>query len=213
MKRYLFLFFLVTTGCLGPVTELYPEDEDERPIPIYLISHGWHVGIAIESTYIKDHLPDHEKMPAAKYLKFGWGDGKYYSDSDAGFGLLIRAALWPTRSVLHVVGMDVPPDRYFSRSDIIKVQISRQGADEFAQFISDRFRRHDEGNVLFYDDGLYNNSSFFEATGLYYLPKTSNTWTARALRSTGYPITPFYSLTSGNVIQQARKDGEIIRLK
>ncbi|MEX2456036.1 MAG: DUF2459 domain-containing protein, partial [Balneolaceae bacterium] len=187
MKRYLFLFFLVTTGCLGPVTELYPEDEDERPIPIYLISHGWHVGIAIESTYIKDHLPDHEKMPAAKYLKFGWGDGKYYSDSDAGFGLLIRAALWPTRSVLHVVGMDVPPDRYFSRSDIIKVQISRQGADEFAQFISDRFRRHDEGNVLFYDDGLYNNSSFFEATGLYYLPKTSNTWTARALRSTGYP--------------------------
>lgn len=212
MKRYLFLFLLVITGCLGPVRELYPENEDERPIPIYLISHGWHVGIAIESIYLDDELPDHPKKPTAEYLMFGWGDGKYYTDPDPGFGLLVRAAFWPTRSVIHVVGIDIPLDRYFSGSDIIKVQISKQGADEFAKFVSDRFRRDDDENVLFYDEGLYNNSSFFEATGLYYLPKTSNTWTARALRSTGYPITPIYSLTSGNVIQQARKDGEIIRL-
>lgn len=212
MKSILIIILVITSGCLGPVTELYPEDEEERPIPIYLISHGWHVGIAIESSYIENQLPDHNKMPTAEYLKFGWGDGKYYSDSDAGFGSLIRAAFWPTRSVLHVVGIDIPLDRYFSGSDIIKVQISRQGADEFAKFISNRFRRNDDGSIQFYENGLYTNSSFFEATGLYYLPKTSNTWTARALRSTGYPITPVYSLTSGNVIQQARKDGEVIRL-
>jgi len=213
MKSCLFLFLLITTGCLSPVAELYPEDEEERPIPIYLISHGWHVGIAIESTYILEKMPDHDKMPTAEYLKFGWGDGKYYTESDAGFGLLLRAALWPSRSVLHVVGIDIPLDRYFMGSDIIKVQITQLGADEFAKFVSDRFRRDDEGNVQFNSEGLYTNSSFFEARGRYYLPKTSNTWTARALRRTGYPITPFYSITSGNVIQQARKDGEIIRLR
>ncbi len=212
MKSYFIIILIITTGCLGPVTELYPEDKEERPIPIYLISHGWHVGIAIESEYILSQLPDHEKMPKAEYLKFGWGDGRYYTDSDAGFGLLLRAALWPTRSVLHIVGIDIPLDRYFMGSEIIKIQITQLGADEFAKFINDRFRRDEDGNVRFNSDGLYTNSSFFDAIGRYYLPKTSNTWTARALRKTGYPITPFYSLTSGNVIQQARKDGEIIRL-
>ena len=98
-------------------------------------------------------------------------------------------------------------------SDIIKVQITQLGADKFAEFVNDRFRLDEDGNVQFNSEGLYTNSSFFEATGRYYLPKTSNTWTARALRRTGYPITPFYSMTSGNVIQQARKDGEIIRLR
>lgn len=212
--RYCLLLFawLFSIGCLGPVKELYPEDEELRPIDVYLVSHGWHVGIVIESSAVEGKLPEHEKMPQAQYLKFGWGDGRYYTDRDAGFWLALRAAVLPTRSVIHVVGIDMPVDRYFSSSDVVRVRISEQGADSFADFVADRFRRDDDGDVIFTTDGLYTNSAFFNATGFYYLPKTSNTWTARALRQTGYPITPFYGITSGNVIRQARKDGEVIQM-
>lgn len=214
MKRLIpILTAIFFTGCLSPVTELYPEDEELRPIEMYLVSHGWHVGIAVESSAIEHKLPEHERMPSAQYLKFGWGDGRYYTDSDAGFWLLLRAAMLPTRSVIHIVGIDMPIDRYFSASDVIKIKISEEGADHFAEFVRDRFRLDDDGEVVFAADGLYSNSAFFNATGRYYLPKTSNTWTARALRQTGYPITPIYSLTSGNVIQQARKDGEVIQMR
>lgn len=214
MKRYSFIIlYIISIGCLGPVRELYPEDEKLRPVEIFLVGHGWHVGIAIESSVIEEKLPKHSKMPRARYLKFGWGDQRYYTDSDPGFGLLIRAALLPTRSVIHVVGVDMPIERYFSSSDIIKIKISEEGAENFAEFVADRFRQDEDGNVVYATDGLYTNSAFFNATGLYYLPKTSNTWTARALRKTGYPITPFYAFTSGNVIRQARKDGEVIRLR
>jgi len=211
--RYLiFLIWLFSIGCLSPVRELYPEDEDQRPIDIFLVSHGWHVGIVIESAAIEGKLPDHEKMPQAQYLKFGWGDNRYYTDSDAGFWLALRAAVLPTRSVIHVVGIDMPVDRYFSSSDVIRIKISEDGAESFAQFVAARFRVNDNGRVIYAADGLYTNSAFFKANGFYYLPKTSNTWTARALRQTGYPITPFYSITSGNVIQQARQDGEVIQM-
>lgn len=212
MRRWLLVFLLISTGCLSPVKELYPEDEDQRPISAYIISHGWHVGIAIESEHIRQILPEHEQMPSAEFLKFGWGDNRYYIDSDAGFGLMLRAALLPTRSVIHVVGIDMPVESYFSASTIVKVQITKEGAEKMGEFIADRFRRFDD-EVRFAADGLYSNSAFFDATGFYYIPKTSNTWTARALRRTGYPITPLYAVTSGNVVRQARSDGEVIRMR
>lgn len=210
MKRWFVLPLFIFAGCLGPVTHLYPEDDELRPIPVYIISHGWHVGIAIEASHIKERLPEHSQIPDSKYLKFGWGDRRYYTDRDAGFWLMLRAGLLPTRSVLHVVGIDQQVEDYFSSSTIIQIMITDDGAKQFAGFISDRFRVEDD-EVLFAADGLYRNSVFFEATGYYFFPKTSNTWTARALRKTGYPITPLYAITSGNVISQAKKDGKIIR--
>ncbi|MCC5904599.1 MAG: DUF2459 domain-containing protein [Balneolaceae bacterium] len=197
-------------GCLGPVKDLYPEDPEKRPVPVYLVGHGWHVGIAIEKIYIEHLLPEHPDIPQSTFLKFGWGDGRYYTDSEAGFWLMMRAAVLPTRSVIHVVGIDMPVERYFYASRIVRVKVSEQGAEKLGEFVADRFRRDSDGEVIYAADGLYSNSSFYEANGRYYLPKTSNTWTARALRQTGFPITPTYSLTSGNVIQQARKEGELL---
>lgn len=202
---------LIFTGCLSPVQDLYPQNEEDRPVPVYIVSHGWHAGIAIESEYIRHLLPDHPKMPEARILKFGWGDQRYYTEHDAGFGLMMRAALLPTRSVLHVVATDLPIERYFAASRVIRIQITHEGAEQLGVFISDRFRKDENGNIEVVADGLYSNSQFFAAIGRYYLPKTSNTWTARALRQTGYPITPIYSLTSGNVIKQARKEGHSIQ--
>jgi uncharacterized protein (TIGR02117 family) len=211
MKIYLSLMVIFSSGCLGPVKHLYTEDETERTVPVYIVSHGWHVGIAIEQEHIKHLLPEHPKMPDATILKFGWGDGKYYVHDNPGFGLLMRAAIVPTRSVIHVVGMDIPIDRYFSSSRIVKVQVSTRGAEKLGEFISERFRTGADGSIYYAANGLYTNSTFFNANGLYFIPKTSNTWTARALRQTGFPITPIYAITSGNVIQQARKHGELIR--
>jgi uncharacterized protein (TIGR02117 family) len=212
-KIALIAVILILSGCLRPVSDLYPDDEELRPHPVYILSHGWHVGIAFESHHILNIVPDHDQLPSTKFLKFGWGDNKYYPHEDPGFGLLMRAALLPTRSVIHVVGIDIPVENYFAGSDIIKVNVSEEGINQLANFIFDRFRLNDDSEIKYVTNGLYRQSAFFEATGRYFIPKTSNTWTARALRRTGAPITPFYAVTSGNVIYQARQFGEIINLR
>ncbi|HKL15181.1 MAG TPA: DUF2459 domain-containing protein [Balneolaceae bacterium] len=210
MKKWAILLLLFLLSCAGPVQKLYPDDESKRPIPVYIISHGWHVGIAVESAYIRSHLPGHERIPQTHFLKFGWGDRRYYPNSTAGFGLMLRAAFIPTRSVLHVVGIDRPVDQYFPSSTVVKVMVSEEGAGEMGRFIADQFERTN-GTIRVAADGLYPNSTFFEAKDRYYFPRTSNNWTARALRETGYPISPFYAITSGNVIKQASENGEMIQ--
>src|SRR5690625_4511589 len=83
---------MLRSGCLGAVQDLYPEEQALRPVTLYVMSHGWHVGIAFESGYIRHKIPSHEKLPKAKYLKFGWGDAAYYPHEDPGIWLLLRAA-------------------------------------------------------------------------------------------------------------------------
>ena len=77
-------------------------------------------------------------------------------------------------------------------------------------YIAEQFEMTN-GTVQVAADGLYPNSTFFEAKERYYFPKTSNKWTAKVLRKTGYPISPFYAVTSGNVIKQSAKHGEVIQ--
>lgn len=207
------MLVILFSGCLGPVKEIYPEEKELRPVEVYVISHGWHVGIAVETSAVQQYLPVHEKWPAGRYMMFGWGDNRYYPADDPGTGLLLRAALLPTRSVIHVVGIDRPVEDYFPVSTVIRIMVSKKGAEGLAEFITGRFRLDQNGAIIEAADGLYRNSIFYEATGYYFIPKTSNTWTARALRKTGYPITPFYAVTSGNVVRQASKNGEVIQLR
>ena len=201
---------MVLIACNSADSDLYPDDLSQRPIPIYIISHGWHTGIAVEKESIFCQLPKDEQIPDGHFLLFEWGDGRYFTHKDPGIGLLLRAAFLPTKSVLHVTALQSSPADVFRNSTVIQIQITREGLQHLGKYIHDSFRYDKHQNLIFAANGLYPNSRFFEADQLYFFPRTSNTWTARALRETGFPITPFWANTSGNVIKQAKKDGVVL---
>lgn len=99
----------------------------------------------------------------------------------------------------------MPASDYFAGSDVVTLHLSKKGMEELSGFVSRYFRRDDDGNPIYHARGRYGNSAFFKARSRYYFPKTSNVWTARALRSAGVPITPVCAITSGNVMRQATK--------
>jgi uncharacterized protein (TIGR02117 family) len=207
----LIIICLIFAGCLNPVRDLYPDNPDLRNVPVYVVSHGWHAGFAIESEFVLDQIPEHSELPDTKFLKFGWGDARYYSNPDAGFWIMMRAALLPTKSAIHVVGFDIPVELYFSGSKVVEIKITEEGAAELGKFIDQTIKKDNARNPIYYADGLYRNSVFLEAEKSYIFPRTSNKWTAKAIRKTGYPISPFYAFTSGNVIKQASEDGILIQ--
>lgn len=205
------LIVLLLMSCNRPIEEIYPEDDAKRNVPVYIVSIAWHTTITMESDQFAGILPEHPQMPEARYLMFGWGDRGYYPNPDPGTGDLLKAALLPTESVLHVIGIDMPVEQYFSNSRVVRIQVTERGAENLARFIADHFKRDAGGNPVVAADGLYRNSLFFESRPSYFFPRTSNRWVAQALRRTGYPITPFYAITADNVMNQAGKYGEVIR--
>jgi uncharacterized protein (TIGR02117 family) len=204
--------FLLVQGCLGPVKELYPPAPEQRTVSVYIVSHGWHAGIAVHSedipmeVWIKDDV-----MPPVRFLEIGWGDQGYYQAPRINLGLILKASFWPTPSVMHLAGFNLPVSQYFAASQVIEVRISEEGMRELAKFITASFQTDEEGRGIPKGSGLYGTYSFFyKAEGYYYLPKTSNMWTAQALRSTGAPITPIYGFTAGNVTYQAGRIGKVL---
>jgi len=83
--------------------------------------------------------------------------------------------------------------------------------EKLAEFLASRIKTDENNRAVYVTDGLYGDSLFLEAYGLYYVPNTSNLWTARTLRKAGLPVTPINAITEGNLIYQARQTGELIQ--
>jgi hypothetical protein len=53
--------------------------------------------------------------------------------------------------------------------------------------------------------GLYPDSRFYPATGRFALWNTSNTWVAAALAAGGFPISPSFVITAGQLSEEISK--------
>ncbi len=173
---------------------------------VYLVSHGWHTGIVIAGDNLGDHLGflnTDAHFGGGRFYEFGWGDKGFYQAQRITPGLAVRAILWPTDSVMHVVAMPDSPDRFFPDSRTIEISVSGRGLAELTAFIAGSFARDDSGGVFRDVEGLYGTSWFYQGAGSYYLTKTCNSWSAEALHSAGLPVSYRLALTADAVMEQA----------
>lgn len=211
--HFSWLLWLLFHGCAGSSETLYPDDASQRPVTVYVVGQGWHTAVVLEEKYIRNQVSSHREFPEGSHIMAEWGDARYFPHEDPGTGLLLRAALLPTGSVLHLTGLSRPPHVILRSSTVVSIQITERGAEQLGAFISSEFRYDDHDQLVYATEteGLYGNSAFFEGRKLYFFPRTSNRWVARALRETGYPIRSTFAFTARNVLRQSQKDGEVLR--
>ena len=201
-------------ACAAPVKDLFPPGDNASTRAIYLVSHGWHAGIVLRRADIPGDLwPENVNFHYAEFLEVGWGDKQYYQTPDAHFGITLRAALWPTPSVLHIVGFDGAVTAFYSSSEIIEIKLSEPGFERLSRYIAESFARDESGQALSLGRGLYGNSWFYLSHESYHLLNTCNVWTARALRAASVPMTPSFSITVEQLMTQAQTVGEVVRSK
>jgi len=205
------MIVITTSGCLGPVKGLYPPLPGEPNKTIYVVSHGWHTGIVIRPEDISDPkrlVPDFFKD--SKSIEYGWGDEGFYMSKEFNLWITVKAAIFPTPTVLHLVDLPYSVAAYFPQSGIVEVTLSEKGFEHLCEFIESSFAKDQNGNVIDIGPGIYGRSRFYRSNESYYFPKTCNVWTADALRAAGCPITPIYAIRSVNVFNQTRKFGRVI---
>lgn len=197
-------------ACAAPLLKNSPPPGEGSPaIAIYLVSHGWHTGIVVKRADIPEGLwLERRDFPQAEYLEVGWGDREFYRSADPGLWVTLKAAFWPTASVLHVVGFRGPSAEYFRGSEVIELALPRAGFERLVRYVHDAHAR-DGARAAPLGPGLYGDSRFYPARETFHLFRTCNVWTARALRAAGVPVRD--AITMEGLMSQARGLGTVIQ--
>jgi uncharacterized protein (TIGR02117 family) len=202
---------LLLTGCLGPVRTLYPPAPHEAVKAVWLVSHGWHVGLAMRRADVSTAIwPESAEFGDVRYLEVGWGDSDFYPLASGTSGLALKAAFFSGSSVLHVTGFDRPVTEVFAGAPLVEIGLTARGFDALSRFIHEAYARNGHGEIVRVAPALYGRGAFYRAVGRYHALANSNTWAARALRAAGCPVTPIWALTAGNVLWQTRRFGLVI---
>ena len=203
------LFISILAACaLNPTNSTIINECDEpESKSFYIVNHGLHTGIAVKRHDLAEIVPSLETdMHSGEYLEVGWGDERFYQAPTATAGLAIRAMLWPTASVLHLVAIPESPQRTFPKLEILEISVPGSGYRKLLQYIADTFERTSDDHITRLGPGLYGNSNFYKATGSFHTFNTCNTWVARAIETTGYPMTSEGIVRAESLLSQLRRD-------
>jgi len=202
---------LLGGGCAAAVPGLFPPAPGEPTTPVWLVQHGWHTRVAFQRADVDPAVwPESEDLGDGAYLDVGWGDAAFYPADDPGVSTALHAVLRPTPAVLHVGAFEQPPRAAFPGQRIVRVDLSPRGFERLTRFIHASYALDSRGRPVRTGPGRYPRSAFYEATGRYHLFSTSNTWTARALREAGVPVSPWCATTAGGVMRQAAGVGRAL---
>jgi uncharacterized protein (TIGR02117 family) len=193
------------------VRELFPPAPGEPVKTVWVVGHGWHVGLALRRADVSPLIwPESAALGAVRFIEVGWGDGDFYPAATGTSGLALKAAFFSDSSALHVTGFDQPVVDFFVGSQLVEIELSPRGFDALTRFIHEAYAHAADGKPITVAPAAYGRGAFYLARGRYHLLTNSNTWTARALRAAGCPVTPAWALTAGNVLWQARRFGVVV---
>jgi uncharacterized protein (TIGR02117 family) len=177
-----------------------------------LLVDRWHAGVVIKVSDIPGALvPERRDFPEAEYLEFGWGEWDFYQARGFNLGYALKALLFPSKSVLHVVGFGGSVSGYAPYREIIEFNPSSHGFERLLGYIDGSFAREGRGAAAPLGRGLYGDSRFYPARGAFHLFNTCNTWTAGALQAAGYPISS--AITVGALVSDARRFGDVLQFE
>ena len=206
------LMSVLLLACASPPNNLFPPGPNEPSRTIYLVSHGWHAGLVVKRADIPAGIwPQHNDFPGAEYLEVGWGDKDYYMTPKPNLGIMLKAGLLPTASVLHVVGFNTPVTRYFPRSEVIRIDLSEAGLQRMCRYIQNSYPRDENALSQPLGPSLYGDGQFYLSRETYHAFNTCNAWTARALREGGCPIRPAGNLKVETLMTNVAKFGTVIQ--
>jgi uncharacterized protein (TIGR02117 family) len=174
---------------------------------IYMVRHGWHTGFVIPANTIQARHPQLiDRFGDTPYLEIGWGDKDYYQTEEVTSGMTLRAAFWPTDSVIHAVAVPEKADIHFTDNDVEVLCLDDQQYSRLIGFIEKSFEMDENGNIIQLKSGNYGDSQFYAGEGDYFLMNTCNTWTAKGLKSIGLSISPAFKITAGSIMNYVAKN-------
>ena len=197
---------------------LWPPRADARSVEIYVVSNGYHTGVAIPRGTLAEFASGRgypallaltQRFNQFPWLEIGWGDEEFYRKvptvGDLTLPIALRALFSPgNKSVLHVVGLPDDPVRTFPSAEMVAIPLSRNGFDQLLAKLDATFVPPQGGALPDAGPGLYGPSLFYPAVGNFSLLRVCNHWIGDLLNAAGLPTTPVVDTFSSGLLLDLR---------
>ncbi len=210
IQRILQFFCLIglLSCCSGQPQTLVPSSEvvPMRSQPVFVVNHGRHTGLIVPGASMHEALPElAQRFNSPAYYEIGWGDRDFYQAQEVTSGLTLQALFWSKGAVLHVVALFEHPEQHFAGEPVVSTCLSRNELISLQSFLVSSFSRTATDSIIALGPGNYGDSAFYRGEGHYYILNTCNNWTAKALKSSGVKIQPFFKFTAGSIMNFLEK--------
>lgn len=190
---------LALAGCTAPAPA--PCRPAAAEAAAWVVSHGWHVEIAVRRTMLGAPLARlAAAFPGATALAFGFGKHGFML---AGGGAVEQWLLGPLPgpAVIQVTGLTVPPPEAYP-GRVLALALPEGGIAGLAAFLARSFAWDAEGRLVPARDEPLLGSLYYVAARGYSLLYTCNRWAAEGLYQAGLPVRPEGTLLAGAVLTQ-----------
>ena len=92
---------------------------------VSIVHNSWHAAIVLrKSDLVEKTMPELADFPAAQFIEFSWGDKDYFPDPQSGVFGAIKAALWSSGSVIHLVGFTDTVEHFYRGANIAELRLN-----------------------------------------------------------------------------------------
>lgn len=170
---------------------------------VFIVHNSWHAAIVLAKSDLAEiAMPELVDFPTARFIEFGWGDKDYFPDPQSGVLTAIKAALWSSGSVIHLVGLSDSVENFYRGASITELRLSETAYRRLADYLDKTFARDRSLGRARAAPGLFSYSYFYPANGKFSLLRTCNSWVAEALEQAGLPISATWVITAGSLQSQ-----------
>lgn len=202
-RTTIILLLTLLSGCQAlPSARQVPLEN--TPHTIYFIYEGWHTSILLEtrsaipySRYLRDDFA------GQRYVRFGWGDGDYFTGKQKTVGAATKALFVSRYSAVQVLPYIRDPLAHIPVETRVPLAITDKGMKRLVRYLESSLVLDEQGKPLPLPSYVENAGSFYLAQNHYSVFSNCNTWSSGALQRAGLPVRSRLHLTPQSVFEQA----------
>ncbi len=206
MIRYwvLLTLSLLVTACVSPSSKSSAKTT-ELPYRIYAVYEGWHTSLILSAPLLEPYLPSlHSELQGQAYVRFGWGDGDYFTGKSKSKRTAAKALFFSSYSAVQLLGYEQSPLPRLAPDTWVPLAIDKRGLRKFAGYLNNSLARDAQGQLIPLPAYEQNTGQFFLAQVHYGLFSNCNTWSGRALQAAGLPVKSGLHLTAQSLFKQLK---------
>lgn len=205
LLRILLCFFIgLLAACQGvPRAQQIPLKN--TPHTIHFIYQGWHTSILLEVSAVVPYSRYLQASLAGQhYVRFGWGDGDYFTGKRKTVGAATKALFVSDYSAVQVLTYQQNPLSHIPAETRVPLAITEKSMKRLVRYLENSLALDKDKKPVPLPSYVENAGSFYLAQDDYSVFSNCNTWSSAALQRAGLPVRSRLHLTPQSVFDQAK---------